>query len=65
MNGWMGGRREVKAGLRISYTNQKQKGVDFLTKLDGWMDCWMDGLLDGLLDGWIVGWIDGLLDGWE
>ena len=37
MGGWMDGRMEAKAGLRIAYSNQKPWGVD------GWMDGWMEG----------------------
>ena len=39
MDGWVGGWMEVKAGLRIAYSNQK---VD----CSGWMGGWMGGWID-------------------
>ena len=28
MDGWMGGRKEAKAGLRIAYSNQKDENYE-------------------------------------
>ena len=38
MDGWKGGWKEAKAGLRIAYSNQKA------WLLNGWVDGWMGGL---------------------
>ena len=45
MDGWVDGLMEVKAGLRIAYSNQQDLGR--------WMEGWVDGWMGGFVDGWM------------
>ena len=42
MGGWMGGWMEVKAGLRIAYSNQQAVKKYLAGWVGGWMDWWME-----------------------